>query len=35
MAGNPRQLRTFNAFLTGGNLVFFASRLKNKIFAIP
>lgn len=25
----------FNALLTGGNLVFFASRLKNKIFASP
>ncbi|AWO01286.1 type III pantothenate kinase [Chitinophaga alhagiae] len=30
-----RRYRNFNVLLTGGNLVFFASRLKNKIFASP
>lgn len=35
IASYGERYRNFNALLTGGNLVFFASRLKNKIFASP
>lgn len=35
IAAYSRHYRNFNALLTGGNLVFFASRLKSKIFASP
>lgn len=35
IAAYGRRYGNFNVLLTGGNLVFFASRLKNKIFASP
>lgn len=35
IAAYSRRYRNFNVLLTGGNLVFFASRLKSKIFASP